>query len=112
MVRLLITRRESTEYDHVIIRNLEKTAPFQAYPVRVLFYFQVQRLPVIPLLQIEFLNQVRPLTSIETGNNIKRLVVEGESCVEVSACVQVGHLCPGVCGHVINFALIHTIRRQ
>ena len=87
MVCLLVARGEAAEYDHVVIRDLEKTTAFEANPVRILFYFQVQRLPVIALLQIEFLNQVRSLTSVETSHNVQRFIIEGKCSVEISACV-------------------------
>ena len=41
VVRLLVRGSETSEDDHVVLRDLEQATAFEADPVRVFFYFQV-----------------------------------------------------------------------
>ena len=53
VVCFLVACREAAEYDHVVIWYLEETTAFQAYPVRVFFYFQIESFPMISLFQVK-----------------------------------------------------------
>ena len=77
VVRLLVGRCESAEDYHVIIRYLEQPASLETYPIGVLLDLQVQCLPVIALLEVEFFDEVSALTAIEARHHVQRLVVEG-----------------------------------
>ena len=67
---------------------------------------------MIAFLKVKFLNQIGSLSSIEAGNNIQRLIIEGKSSMEVSFGVKICHLCPGITLNVVNFAFVHTFLRQ
>lgn len=56
----------------MLIGNLEKTAALEADPVRVLLDLQIEGLPLLSALQVELLNQVSALASIEACHHIQR----------------------------------------
>ena len=112
MVRFLVARREATEDQDVLVRDLIEAAALQAYPVCVLFDPQVEGLPVLAPLNIVLLDQVGTLAAVEASHHVKSLVVERDRRVEVSSCVQTGDLGPSVATDVIHFALVHGLARQ
>ena len=111
VVGFLVTGREAAEDEDVFVRDLVEPAAFQADPVRVLLYPQVQRLPVLPPLNVIFLNEVGPLAAVEASDDIESLVVEGDCRVEIAPRVQAGHLGPGVAAHIVHFTLVHRLTR-
>ena len=96
MVRLLVRSCEATKDDHMVLGDLEKATAFETNPVRVFFYFEVERLPVVALFQVELLDQVCPLAPVEAGNHVKGFVVKGKGRVEVSAGVKICYLGPSI----------------
>lgn len=56
---------------------------------------------------IIFLNEVCPLTSIKSSNNIQSLIVECYCSVEVSTSIQACNLSPSVWSNIIDFAFVH-----
>ena len=107
MVCFLVTRCEATEDEDVLVGNLVKATSFQAYPVCVLFNAQVECFPVLSPLDVILLDQVRSLTSVEARHDIESLVVESNRCMEVTACIQTGNLCPCITPYIVHLALIH-----
>ena len=61
-----------------------------------------------PFLEVEFLNEVSPLASIEASNDIEILVLESQSGMEVPPGIEVSDLAPLVRCHIVNFALVHA----
>ena len=112
VVRLLVARREPTEDEDVFIGDLVQAAPLQANPVRILFYPQVERLPVLPPLDVVLLDQVGPLAAIEAGHHVKCLIVERDGRVEVASRVETGDLGPSVAPDVVHFTLVHRFAGQ
>ena len=107
MVCLLVACRKSTEDQNVLVRYLVETTAFEANPISVLFYSQVQCFPVLTPLDIILFYEISALASIESSDNIEGLVIECDCCVEVSTCIETSYLCPSVTSHIINFALVH-----
>ena len=91
----------------MLVRDLEQAATLKANPVRVLFNFQVQGFPLLSTLEIKFLYQIGPLSSVETSHHIQRGAVKGDSGMEVSLGVEAWQLGPLILSHVINLAFIH-----
>jgi len=77
VVRLLIRGGEPSEYKDVLLRELEEAAAFEADPVGIFLYFQVEGFPLVPPPQVQLLNQVSPLSPIEPRHHIERLIFEG-----------------------------------
>ena len=96
MVRLLVRSCEATKDDHMVLRDLEKTTAFETNPVRVFFYFEVEGFPVVSLFQIELLDKVSSLATVEAGNHVEGFVVKSKGRVEVSAGVQICYLGPSI----------------
>jgi hypothetical protein len=71
VISLLVTRGKTTEDEDVLVRYLEEAATLETDPVCVLFDFQVQGLPLLSPLKIEFLYQVCSLSTIETSYHIE-----------------------------------------
>ena len=67
---------------------------------------------MVPLLEVEFLYQVSPLATVEPSDDVESFVVESQGGVEVPPGVEIGDLGPHVCGHIVDLALVHAIRRQ
>jgi len=65
---------------------------------------------VLSALDVILFNQVRSLTTIETRNDVKGLVVKSYCCVEIPACIQTGNLSPSVAANIVNFAFVHRLR--
>ena len=107
VVRLLVARREASKDEDVLVRDLVQAAPLQAYPVSILFYSQVERLPVLPPLDVVLLDQVGPLAAIEAGHHVKCLIVERDGRVEVAPRVERGNLGPSVAPDIVHFTLVH-----
>ena len=96
MVRLLIRSREPTKDNHVVLRDLEKATSLEANPVRIFFDFKVKGLPLVALFQVELLNQVGSLATVEACNHVEGFVVKGKGGVEVSSGVQICNLGPSI----------------
>ena len=71
----------------MLVRDLIETATFKTDPVCVLFNSQIKSLPMLSSTNIKLFNQIGALTSIESCNNVESLVVESNSCMEVSTSV-------------------------
>ena len=112
MVRFLVARRETTEDQDVLVRDLVEAATLQTYPVCVLFDPQVEGLPVLAPLNVVLLDQVGTLTAVETSHHVQSLVVKCDRRVEVSSCVQTGDLGPCVAPDIIYLTLVHRLARQ
>lgn len=112
MVRLLIRGREATEYQNVLVRDLEEAATLETDPVCVFFNLKIQGLPLLSALQVKFLYQVRPLPTVEASYDIERGAVKSNGGMEVSLRVQAGDLCPLILGDVIHLTLVHRFVRQ
>jgi len=87
VVGLLVTRGESAEDQDVFVRDLVKTAPLEANPVRVLLYPQVQGLPVLSSLNVILFDQIGALPAVEASYHVEGLVVKGNSGVEITTSV-------------------------
>ena len=85
MVCLLITGRESTEDQNMFVRNLVKTATFQAYPIGILFDPKVQGLPMLSPLNVVLFDKICSLTAVESCYNIQSLIVKGDCSVEIAS---------------------------
>jgi hypothetical protein len=72
MIRLLIRGGEATKDQNVLVRNLEKTAAFEADPICIFFDLKIESLPLLSTFEVKFLYQISSLTSIEASNNIER----------------------------------------
>ena len=96
MVRLLVRSREAAEDNHVVLRDLEQATALQTNPIRVFFDFEVKGLPVVALFQVELLDQISSLATVEASNNVKGFVVKGKGGVEVSSGVQICNLGPSI----------------
>lgn len=70
VVGLLVASREASEYEDVLVRNLEQPAALETYPVRVLLDLQIKRLPGLSPLQVKLLNQVCALAPVEAGHHV------------------------------------------
>ena len=112
MVRLLIRGRKATEDQYVLVGDLEQAAALETDPVCVFFNLQVQGLPLLSALQIKFLYQVCPLSTVKASHDIERGAVKSDGGMEVSLRVQAGDLCPLILGDIINFTLVHGFVRQ
>jgi len=66
---------------------------------------------MISFLKVELFYEICSLASIKSGNYIKSLIVECKSCMEVSSCVEVGNLRPGIRSDIIYLTFIHTFWR-
>ena len=62
---------------------------------------------MLSTLEIKFLYQVGPLSSVETSHHIQRGAVKGDSGMEVSLGVEAWQLGPLILSHVVNLAFIH-----
>ena len=107
MVCLLVTRCEASKNQDVLVRDLVEAAALQADPVRVLFYPEVERLPMLPSLNVILLDEVRALASIEPSHDVQSLAVKSDSCMEVAARIEASHLRPSVTADIVHFALVH-----
>lgn len=96
MVRLLVRSREAAENYHVVLRDLEKATALETNPVRVFFDFEVKSLPVVALFQVELLDQVSSLATVEPCNHVKSFIVKSKGGVEVSSGVQICNLGPSI----------------
>lgn len=112
VVCLLIARSEATKDQDVLVGDLIQAAALETYPVCVLFYAQVERLPVLPPLDVILLDQIGPLPAIEASDNVQSLIVKGYGCVEISARIKTGDLRPCVTANIVDLALVHRFTRQ
>ena len=112
VVRLLIRGREATEDQYVLVRDLEEAATLETDPICVFFNLKVQGLPLLSALEVEFLYQIRPLSTVKASHDIERGAVKSDSRMEVSLRVQAGDLCPLILGDIINLTLVHGFVRQ
>ena len=77
LVGLLVRSGESAEDEDLVLASRVETATLKANPVGILFNLQVEDLPLhFDLLQIQLLNQVCALATIEPSHNIEEAVVE------------------------------------
>ena len=112
MIGFLVAGGEPSENNHVVRRDLEEAAAFEANPISVLFDFQIQSFPMDSFFEVEFFNKVCSLTAIEPCNNVQELIFKGQSGMEVPPRVQISHLRPLVCSNVVHFTLVHAFRGQ
>ena len=112
MIRLLIRGGESTKDEYVLVRDLVQSAALEADPVGVLLDTQVQGLPQLTATDVELLNQVGALASIEASDHIQSLVIERYGGVEIPPGVKASHLRPSITCHVVHLALVHALTRQ
>ena len=107
VVRLLVARRETPKDEYVLVGDLVQAAPLQAYPICILFYPQVESLPVLPPLDVVLLDQIGPLATIEASHHVKCLIVKRDGRVEVAPRVERGNLGPSVAPDIVHFTLVH-----
>ena len=112
MIRLLIRGGKSTKDEYVLVRDLVQSAALEADPVGVLLDTQVQGLPQLTATDVELLNQVGALASIEASDHIQSLVIERYGGVEIPPGVKASHLRPSITCHVVHLALVHALTRQ
>ena len=63
-------------------------------------------------VEIEFLDKVGTLSSVEARYHVKIFVLKCQRGMEVASGVQVGDLGPSITDDIVNFALVHRFWRQ
>lgn len=112
MISFLVWSSKTTEDEDVLVWYLEETASLEADPIRVLFDFQIKRLPLLSTLQVKLLYQISALSSIEASHNIEWRAIESDCGMEVSLCIEARKLSPVVECDIVNLAFIHRFVGQ